>query len=48
MQSHVQYFDSHWGLGTAYKELVAGMDCPTNAAFMDLTFSFSAGPVRMR
>lgn len=45
LQSHTQYMDSHWGMGSAYKELVAGQDCPTNAAFLDLTYSFNSGPV---
>eukprot|EP00879_Flechtneria_rotunda_P010440 GHRR01010916.1.p1 GENE.GHRR01010916.1~~GHRR01010916.1.p1 ORF type:complete len:338 (+),score=115.67 GHRR01010916.1:40-1014(+) len=48
MQSHTQYLDSHWGLGSAYKELVAGLDCPVNAAYMDITSSYSSGPVTQR
>lgn len=48
MQSHVQYLDSHWGLGSAYRELVAGADCPLNAAYMDLTYAFNSGPLRQR
>jgi hypothetical protein len=48
MQSHVQYLDSHWGMGAAYKELVAGLDCPSNAAFLDLPYSFNSGPLLQR
>jgi hypothetical protein len=35
-------------MGTAYRELVAGLDCPANAAFFDLTFAFNGGPTRVR
>ncbi|KAF6249317.1 copper amine oxidase [Scenedesmus sp. NREL 46B-D3] len=48
MQSHVQYLDSHWGMGAAYKELAAGLDCPGNAAFLDLPYSFNSGPLLQR
>lgn len=48
MQSHVEYLDSHWGLGAAYKELVAGQDCPLNAAYMDISYTFMGGPMRQQ
>eukprot|EP00775_Hariotina_reticulata_P009066 gene9066-9236_t len=48
LQSHTVYLDSHFGLGASYKELVAGVDCPLNAAFMDLTLAFFSGPVTFR
>jgi hypothetical protein len=35
-------------MGAAYKELVGGLDCPANAAFMDLPYSFNSGPLLQR
>lgn len=49
LQRHTMYFDSHWGFGSAYKELVHGVDCPLNAAYMDLVTTYNGGgPVLVR
>ena len=34
-QANTLYLDSHWGIGASYRELLHGIDCPLNAAYMD-------------
>ena len=50
LQQNTVYLDSHWGLGSSMRELVAGVDCPLNAAYMDAAFVYKglSTPLRKR
>jgi len=36
IQANSLYLDSSWGIGASYRELLHGVDCPLNSAYMDV------------
>lgn len=45
---HTIYLDSHWGIGAAMRELVHGVDCPLNAAYMDTLTVFKSNTMPIK
>jgi primary-amine oxidase len=43
LQRHTFYLDGGWGMGSVARPMMAGVDCPLNAVYLDIVYTLGEG-----